>query len=67
MKQVVWMMHHEAADLQQQKKEENIQLVSEAFVLNPQTCQRRVSSELQISRTSLRRIMKYLKLKSYKR
>ncbi|CAF3633529.1 unnamed protein product, partial [Rotaria sp. Silwood1] len=49
------------------KTGEKIQLVSEAVVLNPQTSQRRASSELQILRTSLRRIMKYLKLKSYKR
>lgn len=47
-------------------KEENIQIVSENFRVTPQTSQRRASHELDISRSSLQRIMKDLKLKPYK-
>ncbi len=48
------------------RTEENRQLVSEAFLRNPQTSQRRASTELNMSRTSLRRLMKDLQLKPYK-
>ncbi len=48
------------------RTEENMQLVSEAFPRNPQRSQRRVSAELNMSRTNLRRLMKDLKLKPYK-
>lgn len=46
--------------------DENMQLVSQSFLRNPQTSQRRAARELDISRSTLRRIMTALKLKSYK-
>lgn len=46
--------------------EENLELVSETFSLNPRTSQRRASRELSISRSSLQRLMKDLNLKAYK-
>lgn len=48
------------------RTEENKQLVSETFFQNHQTSQRRASIQLDISRTSLQRIMKDLNLKPYK-
>ncbi|CAF0981669.1 unnamed protein product [Rotaria sp. Silwood1] len=46
--------------------EENIELTSESFLLNPKTSQRRAVRDLHISRSSLQRIMKDLNLKPYK-
>jgi DNA-binding XRE family transcriptional regulator len=46
--------------------EENMQLVSQNFHLSPQTSQRSAARDLGISRSSLQRIMKDLKLKPYK-
>ena len=46
--------------------EENVQLVSQNFLLNPQTSQRYAARELEISRSTLQRIMKDLNLKPYK-
>ncbi|CAF0972421.1 unnamed protein product [Rotaria sp. Silwood1] len=46
--------------------EENIELASESFLLNPKTSQRRAVRDLHISRSSLQRIMKDLNLKPYK-
>ncbi|CAF3957412.1 unnamed protein product [Rotaria sp. Silwood1] len=48
------------------KTEENIQLVSQTFLLNPHISQRCAALELNISRTSLQRLMKVLNLKPYK-
>ena len=48
------------------RTEENRQLVSRTFHSNPRTSQRRASHDLNISRTSLQRLMKDLNLKSYK-
>ncbi|CAF4499633.1 unnamed protein product [Rotaria sp. Silwood2] len=48
------------------RTEENRQLVSQTFLLNPRTSQRRASDDLNISRTSLQRLMKDLNLKPYK-
>ena len=42
--------------------EENMQLVSQSFLRNPQTSRRRAARELDISRSTLRRIMTALKL-----
>ncbi|CAF4924080.1 unnamed protein product, partial [Rotaria sp. Silwood2] len=46
--------------------EENMQLVSESYTLNPQKSQRHAAHDLDISRSSVRRIMKELNLKPYK-
>ncbi|CAF4337945.1 unnamed protein product, partial [Rotaria sordida] len=46
--------------------EENMELVSQSFLLNPQASQRRAARELDISRSRLQRIMKDLHLKPYK-
>ena len=46
--------------------DENMQLVSQNYRLNPQTSQRQAARELDISRSTLQRIMKDLNLKSYK-
>jgi hypothetical protein len=46
--------------------EDNTDLVSETFRRNPQLSQRRAAHEFNISRSSLQRIMKELKLKPYK-
>ena len=46
--------------------EDNTNLVSENFRRNPHASQRRAARELNISRSSLQRIMKELKLKPYK-
>lgn len=46
--------------------DENMQLVSQSFLRNPQTSQRRAARELDISRSTLRRIMTALNLKPYK-
>jgi len=46
--------------------EENMELVSESYTLNPQKSQRRAAHDLDISRSSVRRIMKELNLKPYK-
>ena len=46
--------------------EDNADLVLETFTQAPYTSQRRASNELDIERSSLRRIMKHLKLKPYK-
>ncbi len=48
------------------RTEDNSQLVSETFRLNPQSSQRRASRYFNISRTSLQRLMKDLNLKPYK-
>ncbi|CAF2078770.1 unnamed protein product [Rotaria magnacalcarata] len=45
---------------------ENIQLVSQTILPNPYVSQRRAALELNISRASLRRLMKDLNLKPYK-
>ncbi|CAF3931381.1 unnamed protein product [Rotaria sp. Silwood1] len=45
---------------------ENRQLVSQTFLLNPRTSQKRASDDLHISRTSLQRLMKDLNLRAYK-
>lgn len=46
--------------------DDNTDLVSENFRRNPHASQRRAARELNISRSSLQRIMKELKLKPYK-
>ena len=46
--------------------EDNADLVLETFTQDPYTSQRRASNELDIARSSLRRIMKHLKLKPYR-
>ncbi|CAF4247225.1 unnamed protein product, partial [Rotaria sordida] len=46
--------------------EENMELVSESYTLNPQKSQRRATHDLDISRSSVQRIMKELNLKPYK-
>ncbi len=46
--------------------EDNTNLVSETFRRNPQSSQICAARELNISRSSLQRIMKELKLKPYK-
>jgi transposase len=46
--------------------DENMQLVSQTVLLNQQTSQRRAVRELDMSRSTLRRIMKDLNLKPYK-
>ena len=46
--------------------EDNTSLVSETFRRNPHLSQRRAARELNISRSSLQRIMKELKLKPYR-
>jgi len=43
-----------------------MQLVSQTFLLNPQTSQRRAARDLDISRSTLQHIMKDLNLKPYK-
>ncbi|CAF1432786.1 unnamed protein product [Rotaria sordida] len=48
------------------RTEENRQRVSQTFLLNPRTSQRHASDDLNISRTSLQRLMKGLNLKPYK-
>ncbi|CAF3596105.1 unnamed protein product [Rotaria sp. Silwood1] len=48
------------------RTEENMQRVSETFLLNPRTSQRRASLDLGISRRSLDRLMRDLNLKPYK-
>ncbi|CAF1575856.1 unnamed protein product, partial [Didymodactylos carnosus] len=44
------------------RTEENTEVVSEAFRRNPQPSQRRASRDLNVSRTSLQRLMKDLNL-----
>ncbi len=46
--------------------DENMQLVSQNYRLNPQTSQRQAARELDISRSTLQRIMKDLNLKPYR-
>lgn len=46
--------------------DENMELVSQTFPLNPQPSQRRAARELGISRSTLQRIKKDLGLKPYK-
>ncbi len=48
------------------RTEENAEVVSETFRRNPQPSQRRASRDLNISRSSLQRLMKDLNLKPYK-
>ncbi|CAF1568372.1 unnamed protein product, partial [Rotaria sp. Silwood1] len=48
------------------RTEENMERVSETFLLNPQTSKKRASIDLGISRRSLGRLMQDLNLKLYK-